>query len=139
MKTTNIQTVGDTNPDSLCGMMRKYSDRIKNPIGTTFIGVGQDFATKFTDIVTRTNGGNYYSVHSSKQFMKTMDHEFIFMVSPLVFDFKLTLLAEGNSCCINCVYGSGDDDKAILDNGEVMNVKTIFPSPHDEKDEVQAP
>ena len=69
--------------------------------------------------------------------MKTMDEEFKFMVTPLVYNFILTLMAEGNSCCIEEVFGSGDDEKAILDNGEVMNVKSMFPSQHDENDQVK--
>merc|ERR1712129_557088 len=69
--------------------------------------------------------------------MKTMDEEFKFMVTPLVFDFVLTLMAEGNSCCIEEAFGSGDDDKAIDDSGEVMNVKSMFPSQHDDNDQVK--
>merc|ERR1712060_736445 len=47
------------------------------------------------------------------------------------------LMAEGNSCCIEESFGSGDDEKAIDDGGEVMNVKSMFPSQHDENDQVK--
>eukprot|EP01084_Bolivina_argentea_P096149 172860_1 len=46
-------------------------------------------------------------------------------------------MAEGNQCCIDQVFGSGDDEKAILENGEVMNVKSMFPSQHDENNQVK--
>eukprot|EP01083_Nonionella_stella_P002034 5844_1 len=39
----------------------------------------------------------------------------------IVFSFVLTLMAEGNECCIEEVFGSDDDEKAVLENGEVMN------------------
>ena len=96
-----------------------------------------DFNTKFVEDIIKVEGGNYYAVHSNEEFMKTMDEEFKFMVTPLVFNFVLTLMAEGNSCCIEEVFGSGDDEKAIVDNGEVMNVKSMFPSQHDENDQVK--
>ncbi len=44
---------------------------------------------------------------------------------------------KGNSCCIEESFGSGDDEKAITENGEVMNVKSMFPSQHDENDQVK--
>ena len=77
-----------------------------------FIGVGIDFNTKLIEDIIKVEGGNYYSVHSNKEFIKTMNEEFKFMVTPLVYNFVLTLMAEGNSCCIEQVFGSGDDEKA---------------------------
>eukprot|EP01084_Bolivina_argentea_P048009 88493_1 len=46
-------------------------------------------------------------------------------------------MTEGNSCCIDEAFGTGDDDKAIKENGELMDVKSWFPSQHDEKDQVK--
>ena len=85
-----------------------------------------DFNTKFVESVIKVEGGNYYAVHSNEEFMKTMDEEFKFMVTPLVFNFVLSLMAEGNNVCIEESFGSGDDEKAIGDGGEVMNVKSVL-------------
>ena len=62
-----------------------------------------------------------------------MDTEFEFMVTPLVFDLSLKLKSEGNSCCIDSVFGSGDDKDDQNADGEtmdyeLMNVETLFPS-----------
>eukprot|EP01083_Nonionella_stella_P295918 1005504_1 len=113
--------------DSLLGMVSKNASIEQHKafqIHTTFVGVGIDFNTELVEDIIKVEGGNYYSVHSNEEFLKTMDDEFKFMVTPLVFNFILTLMAEGNQCCIDQVFGSGDDEKAILENGEVMNVKS---------------
>jgi len=126
--------------ESLLTMMQRNASTQQfkgHQIHTTFIGVGLDFNTKFVDEVIKVEGGNYYAVHSNEEFMKTMRDEFVFMVTPLVFDFVLTLMAEGNSTCIAEVFGSGDDEKAIKENGEVMNAKSMFASQHDENDQVK--
>ncbi len=38
--------------------------------------------------------------------MQTMDEQFEYMVTPLVFDVSLKLRCEGNSCRIDKIYGS---------------------------------
>eukprot|EP00486_Rosalina_sp_Unknown_P005400 CAMPEP_0201575422 /NCGR_PEP_ID=MMETSP0190_2-20130828/20624_1 /ASSEMBLY_ACC=CAM_ASM_000263 /TAXON_ID=37353 /ORGANISM="Rosalina sp." /LENGTH=441 /DNA_ID=CAMNT_0048005049 /DNA_START=584 /DNA_END=1909 /DNA_ORIENTATION=+ len=137
---TDAQPNSYSGGDSLLNQVQRNSstDQYKGfQIHTTFIGVGLDFNTKFVEDIIKVEGGNYYAVHSNEEFMKTMDEEFKFMVTPLVFNFVLTLMAEGNSCCIEEAFGSGDDEKAIVDNGEVMNVKSMFPSQHDENDQVK--
>eukprot|EP01083_Nonionella_stella_P069236 184440_1 len=137
---TDAQPNAHSGKDSLLEMVKRNSstDQYKGyQIHTTFIGVGLDFNTSFIEDIIKVPGGNYYAVHSNEEFMKTMDEEFKFMVTPLVFNFVLTLMAEGNSCCIEEAFGSGDDDKAVVENGEVMNVQSMFPSQHDENDEVK--
>ena len=126
----NMVKVSGTNENSMF-----YGD-----VYTTFIGVGIDFNTKLIEKVTKVKGGNYLSVHSNDEFKKTMDDEFIFLVSPIVFDFKLILKAEGNALCIKRAWGTGNDEKQnelLLKNGELMNVETMFPSKHDENDKIQ--
>lgn len=137
---TDAQPNSGGGKDSLLDMVKRNSstEQYKGfQIHTTFIGVGLDFNTKFVEDVIKVEGGNYYAVHSNDEFMKTMDEEFKFMVTPLVFNFLLTLMAEGSSCCIEEAFGSGDDEKAVLENGQVMNVKSMFPSQHDENDQVK--
>eukprot|EP01083_Nonionella_stella_P314378 1132302_1 len=132
---TDAQPNARSGKDSLLDMVKRNSstDQYKgHQIHTTFIGVGLDFNTAFIEDIIKVPGGNYYAVHSNAEFIKTMDEEFKFMVTPIVFGFVLTLMAEGNACCIEEAFGSGDDEKAVLENGEVMNVQSMFPSQHDE-------
>eukprot|EP01083_Nonionella_stella_P172483 592081_1 len=137
---TDAQPNASSGKDSLLDMVKRNSstDQYKGyQIHTTFIGVGLDFNTAFIEDIIKVPGGNYYAVHSNEQFMKTMAEEFKFMVTPIVFNFVLSLMAEGNACCIEEAYGTGDDDAAVVDNGEVMNVKSMFPSQHDADDQVK--
>ncbi len=112
---------GELSENGLFGMVKKAS---KNGIYTTFIGVGVDFNTDLVEAVSKTKGANYYSVHSKDEFLKRMDEEFDYMVTPLVFDLKLHLQSNSNS--IEAVYGSPE---ANLATGELMSVNTLFPSP----------
>lgn len=112
--------LGDTSRDGLESMTK---DNAENGIYTTFVGVGVDFNTELIELMTKVRGANYHSVHSEKQFNETMDDNFDFMVTPLVFDLKLQLEADGYE--IEKVFGSPEADEAT---GEIMYVNTLFPS-----------
>ena len=112
---------GELSEDGLFGLVEKAS---KKGIYTTFIGVGVDFNNDLVETVSKTKGANYFAVHSADEFLKRMDDEFDYMVTPLVFDLQLKLLSNGNT--IEAVYGSPEADRST---GEIMYVNTLFPSP----------
>lgn len=118
--TDAMPNIGDTSAGGLGGMLR---DNAENRIHTTMVGVGVDFNTELVEALTKIRGANYYSVHSEKEFKKVLDEDFDFMVTPLVFDLKLQLEADGYE--IEKVYGSPEADEAT---GEIMKVNTLFPS-----------
>lgn len=122
--TDAMPNMGD---DSDEGLHKTLSRNAKNGIYTTFVGVGVDFNTELIEILTKIRGANYYSVHSEKEFKETMDEGFDYMVTPLVFDLKLKLEADGWE--IEKVYGSPEADEAT---GEIMYVNTLFPSKTEE-------
>lgn len=105
------------------GLGKILSDNSEKRIYTTFVGVGVDFNTELVEALTKIRGANYFSVHSSKEFAKVMDEDFEYMVTPLVFDLNLKLIADGWE--IEKVYGSPEADEAT---GEIMKVNTLFPS-----------
>lgn len=111
---------GETGKDGLLGMTEQNAG---NKIYTTFIGIGVDFNTELVDYITKIRGANYYSVHSSKEFKERMDEQFEYMVTPLVFNLELSLIAPGYR--IEKVYGSPEANEAT---GEIMKVNTLFPS-----------
>lgn len=111
---------GDTTAEGMFGMIEKNAT---NKIYTTVIGVGVDFNTDLIEQITNTYGANYYTVASATEFKEQMDEGFDYMVTPLVFNLKLQL--EANGYDIEQVYGSPDADIAT---GEIMSVKTLFPS-----------
>lgn len=105
------------------GLGEILEDNADDSLHTTFIGIGVDFNTDLIESITKIRGANYYSVHSAKQFEERMDEGFDFMVTPLVFDLKLELEAEGWE--IEKVYGSPEADEST---GTLMHVNTLFPS-----------
>lgn len=109
-------------------MLRAISDNARAGIHTTFVGIGLDLNTELAEAVTKARGANYYSVHSARDFAKRLDEEFDFMVTPLVFDLRLTLRSE--DFAIERALGSPEAD---LSTGEVLRVNTLFPSAADER------
>jgi len=118
--TDAMPNTGETGERSL---LRLLKDNAENHIYTTFIGIGVDFNTELIEYITKTRGANYYSVHSPGDFMERMGEEFDYMVTPLVFNLRLTL--DSKDWEIETVYGSPEADKAT---GELMKVNTLFPS-----------
>jgi Ca-activated chloride channel family protein len=118
--TDAMPNTGETGEYSLLSLLKNNS---YDNIYTTFIGIGVDFNTQLVESITKTRGANYYSVHSPGDFMERMGEEFDYMVTPLVFDLRLTL--EARDWDIEMVYGSPEADMAT---GELMKVNTLFPS-----------
>ena len=119
--TDAMPNTGRTGHSELLDMARSYSD---NRIYTTFIGIGVDFQTELVERLTKVRGANYYSIHSSWEFKKRLDTEFDYMVSPMLFDLRLSFISDAWK--IAEVYGSPE---ASLATGELMRVNTLFPSP----------
>ncbi len=118
--TDAMPNTGDISERGLLGMA---GDNADDNLYSTFIGIGVDFNTEPIEYITKIKGANYYSVHSAKEFEERMVDEFEYMVTPLVFDLKLQL--EANGWEIEKVYGSPEADEAT---GELMKVNTLFPS-----------
>jgi Ca-activated chloride channel family protein len=122
--TDAMPNLGETEEEDLSSYLE---DNAARGIYTTFIGVGVDFNTELVNNITKIPGANYYSVHSAEEFKKRMDEEFDYMVTPLVFDLRLDLDADGYE--IEKVYGSPEADEAT---GQLMKVNTLFPSKAEE-------
>ncbi|MBL7169640.1 MAG: VWA domain-containing protein [Candidatus Aenigmarchaeota archaeon] len=118
--TDMMPNIGVRSETGLLGKMEGNSD---GGIYTTFVGIGVDFNTELVETITKVEGANYFSVHSSKQFSERMDDDFEYMVTPLVFDLSLEL--DSDSYRIKKVYGSTATDEST---GEIMKVNTLFPS-----------
>lgn len=119
--TDAMPNLGDTNEFDLANLIAVQA---QNNIYTSFIGIGLDFNSELTRAITKNRGANYFSVQSSQEFKQQLDEGFEYMVTPLVFDLKLELKAEGYD--IKAVYGSPEADLAT---GEIMQINTLFPSP----------
>ncbi len=118
--TDAMPNTGETGAYSLLSLLKSNAS---NNIYTTFIGIGVDFNTQLIDYITKTRGANYYSVHSPHECMSTVEEEFDYMVTPLIFNLRLAL--DSDDWKIDQVYGSPEADKAT---GDLMRVNTLFPS-----------
>ena len=118
--TDAMPNLGDATGPGLMGMI---SDNSEEGIYTTFVGIGVDFNTGLIEKLTKVRGANYYSVHSASEFKSRMIDEFDFMVTPLVFDLRLQVDADGYK--ISKVYGSPEADEST---GQIMKINTLFPS-----------
>jgi len=105
------------------GLLGITGTNASNQVHTTFIGIGVDFNSELVEGTTRIRGANYYSVHSPWEFRTRMREDFDRMVTPLVFDLRLTLDAHGWE--IESLYGSPEADQST---GAIMRVNTLFPS-----------
>lgn len=113
----------NTGDISVRGLSRDVDKDADYHIYTTFIGIGVDFNSHLIELISKSRGCNYYSVHSPGEFRERMEEEFDFMVTPLVFDLELEFESEGWR--IDRVYGSPEADSAT---GRMMYVNTLFPS-----------
>ncbi len=115
----------DASENGFIGTLNKYA--LEHKMYTTVIGVGVDFNTFLVEQMSTVKGCNWYSVHSYKEFDKTMNKEFDYIVNALLFNVKLSVKFEGNQCCILDVYGS---DKQTLESvNDIISITTLFPSP----------
>ncbi len=108
-------------------LVESIEDAAEDGIYTTFVGMGIDANEDLIDSLSSVRGANHYFVHSVSEFEKRLNEEFEYMVTPLAFD--LSLRVESSEYEIAEVYGSPGDD---VEDGEVMNVTTLFPSPKKE-------
>jgi len=124
---------GRTDAKSLLGMVSAAASRNRF---TTFVGVGLDFNADLISQITKVRGANYFCVRSSEQFLRVLDDEFDYFVSPIVFDLCLALQREGDTDngCIEAVFGSNSKTKRIdLSTGEVLRINSLFPSKPNKK------
>eukprot|EP01084_Bolivina_argentea_P278398 475582_1 len=105
-----------------------------NPIFCSFIGVGIDFDHDLVCEIGSIKGSNYFSVHSNKDFIQTMNGEFDFMVSPILFDLKL-ILKINKLFTIDKVYGTNENKQnQIAKNGQIIYINTLFLSKPNENE-----
>eukprot|EP01025_Chloroclados_australasicus_P027868 TRINITY_DN2757_c0_g1_i5.p1 TRINITY_DN2757_c0_g1~~TRINITY_DN2757_c0_g1_i5.p1 ORF type:complete len:739 (+),score=77.94 TRINITY_DN2757_c0_g1_i5:109-2217(+) len=126
---------GDFSDSGLAALVSDNSNT--NSIFTTVIGIGLDFNSELIEALTKTRGANYFSVYSPTQFRQKLDDGFEFLVTPLVFDLKLEIdpasFDNGNGWQVIKVYGSPNIDGGLTEEGTLIEINTLFPSPKTEE------
>jgi Ca-activated chloride channel family protein len=123
--TDDMPNVGAADGDSMLSMVRHAAEK---GIYTSLLGVGLDFNADVVETMSKAKGAWYGSVKTSEAFIKRLDEEFEFMVTPLVFNLRLHLSSD--AYVIDRVFGSPESE---ISTGELMRVNTLFPSAKDER------
>ncbi len=111
----------NTGDISTAGFLNITLTNAARHVYTTFIGIGVDFNSQLIEQITKIKGANYYSVHSPRQFRARVEDEFDYMVTPLVFNVRLSFQSE--TWRIEKVFGSPEADAAT---GNLMQINTLF-------------
>jgi Ca-activated chloride channel family protein len=123
--TDDMPNVGAVDGDSMLSMVRHAAEE---GIYTSLLGVGLDFNADVVETMSKARGAWYGSVKTSEAFIKRLDEEFNYMVTPLVFNLRLHLSSD--AYVIDKVFGSPESE---ISTGELMRVNTLFPSAKDER------
>mmetsp|Transcript_25455 Transcript_25455/g.35706 ORF Transcript_25455/g.35706 Transcript_25455/m.35706 type:complete len:500 (-) Transcript_25455:92-1591(-) len=78
-----------TNDRDGAQLFKLAEQNAQRKIYTTFIGIGVDFNTDIVALIGKIRACNYFSVKSAKDFKKTMDDDFEYIVTPSVFDISI--------------------------------------------------
>ncbi|MDS0243555.1 MULTISPECIES: VWA domain-containing protein [unclassified Haloferax] len=119
--TDAMPNTGTTRSNQLVDLV---ADAASERIHTTFVGMGLDENAELASDLSAVRGANHYFVHSATEFERRLGEEFDYMVSPLVFDLSLSVDTEGYE--VDGVYGVPNAD---IEDGRVLDVTTLFPSP----------
>jgi Ca-activated chloride channel family protein len=122
--TDDMPNIGAADGDSMLSMVGHAAQK---GIYTSLLGVGLDFDAGVVETMSKAKGAWYGSVKTSEAFMKRLDEEFDYMVTPLAFNLRLHLSSD--AYVIDRVFGSPESE---LISRELMRVNTLFPSAKDE-------
>ncbi len=114
----------NTGDHSLYRFESLLTNAARDRIYGTFLGIGLDTNTDLTTRLGSIRGANAFTVRSPAEFEQRLNREFAYMVTPVVFDLRLRLEAEGYE--IRRVIGSPD---AAYATGDLLTVNTLFPTP----------
>merc|ERR1719181_2402378 len=123
--TDDMPNVGAVDGDTMLGMVGHAAEK---GVYTSLLGVGLDFNADVVEAMSKAKGAWYGSVRTSEAFIKRLDEEFDYMVTPLVFNLRLHLSSDAYA--IDKVFGSPESE---ISTGQLMRVNTLFPSAKDEK------
>lgn len=80
---------GNRDADSLMNAVEGAATN--HGVMTTIIGIGVDFDVALTDRLACVRGANYFTVHSTDEFLKQMTEEVDYLMAPLAYDLKVEI------------------------------------------------
>lgn len=123
---------GDRSSELLVASIEEAA--VKRGVMTTIVGIGVDFNVELTDRLACVRGANYFTAHSTEEFLRQMCEELGFLMAPLAFD--LTVHIEGEQGSVprtEHVYGAPEPkNMGPRPAGTLCRVNTFFPSATDD-------
>jgi len=105
---------------------------------TTIIGIGVDFDVSLTDRLACVRGANYFTAHSTDEFLHQMIEELDYLMAPLAFDMKVEIDQSFNgkepevAVVAQHVYGAPEPAKyGPRPAGTLARINSFFPSSTD--------
>jgi Ca-activated chloride channel family protein len=119
--TDMMPDTGTTDEEALVDL---FADAAETGIHTTFVGMGLDENPELADALSGVRGANHYFVRSADEFERRLGRDLGYAVTPLVFDLRLELDADGYE--VRRVHGAPNASDA---SAPLVHVETLFPSP----------
>lgn len=107
----------------------------KQGIMTTIIGIGVDFDVALTDRLACVRGANYFTAHSTDEFLRQMTEELDYLMAPLAFDMKVEMDLDRAAIPVVAehVYGAPEPAKnGPRPAGTLARINSFFPSSTDQ-------
>ncbi|CAF1359388.1 unnamed protein product [Didymodactylos carnosus] len=101
----------------------------KNSIYITYIGIGLDFNSDLVYELTKIHGSNYFSVHSSQEFVRILNNDFNYIVNPI--GFNIITFIDSEKYEIDKIYGIPTSNEHEKSN--YVRIDSVTPSAVDDK------
>jgi len=105
---------------------------------TTIVGIGVDFDVTLTDRLACVRGANYFTAHSTDEFLHQMTEELDYLMAPLAFDIEVKIDSrhDGHTSAkpvvAEHVYGAPEPaNRGPRPEGTLARINSFFPSPTD--------
>jgi Ca-activated chloride channel homolog len=118
--TDALPNTGDYSPDNFNGIV---ADGAEAGVGLTAVGVGLDFQQELIEFIATQHGANYYYLNTDGDADLLFDEEFEFMVTPVVYDFRVEVQSS-DLCTFTNAYGFPGEDGGSA----ILEVSTLFVS-----------
>jgi hypothetical protein len=132
--------INQGNKDAASLMKAIEDAATQHGVMTTIVGIGIDFDVTLTDHLACVRGANYFTVHSTDEFLTQMTEEVDYLMAPLAFDLKVEIASSIDEDNSNSqvsavhVYGAPEPAKnGPRPAGTLARINSFFPSSTNEQ------
>ena len=97
---------------------------LKDQIFTSYVGIGEDFDDRLTEVVTVSNASNYFSINSLEDFEKRVSNEMFSAFFPTVQDMELDIITKQHF--VEGIFGAGKEIKYTKVNCLTILIRRVL-------------